>query len=99
MQFVHHNALQNPGRSFTSYICIDGVTNSQELNLKAAEVEALLVDLILDQRLHGKIDQIDGFLLLQDSKQTTSSKKHDSLERWSESLRSLTSHIADRVSS
>lgn len=71
----------------------------QELNLTPAEVESLLVDLILDQRLHGKIDQIDGFLLLQDSKQTSSSRKHDALERWSGSLRSLTSHMGDRVSS
>lgn len=69
----------------------------QELNLKLEEVEALLIDLILDQRLHGKIDQIDGFLLLEDSKQTSSSKKHDALERWSESLRSLTGHVFDRV--
>lgn len=69
----------------------------KELNLKRSEVEALLIDLILDQRLNGKIDQIQGFLLLEDSKQTSSSRKHDALERWSESLRSLTSHVVDRV--
>lgn len=71
----------------------------QELNLTTAEVEGLLVDLILDQRLHGKIDQIDGFLLLQDSKQTSSSRKHEALGRWGESLRSLTGHISERVNS
>lgn len=71
--------------------------SNQELNLKRAEVEALLIDLILDQRLNGKIDQIEGFLILDGSKQTSSSKKHDALERWSESLRSLTSHVVDRV--
>lgn len=65
--------------------------------MKTAEVEALLIDLILDQRLHGKIDQIEGFLLLEGSKETSSSRKHDAMERWSKSLRSLTSHIVDRV--
>lgn len=70
---------------------------SQELSLKFTEVEALLVDLILDQRLNAKIDQIEGFLLLEGSKETSTSRKHDAMERWTNALRSLTSHIAERV--
>lgn len=65
--------------------------------MKAAEVEALLIDLILDERLHAKIDQIEGYLLLEGSKQTSTSRKHDAMERWSSSLRSLASHVVDRV--
>ena len=60
-------------------------------------MEALLIDLILDQRLLGKIDQIEGYLLLEGSKETSTTRKHDAMERWSESLRSLTSHVVDRV--
>lgn len=60
-------------------------------------MEALLIDLILDERLHGKIDQIEGYLLLEGSKETSNSRKHEAMERWSESLRSLTSHVFDRV--
>eukprot|EP00904_Undaria_pinnatifida_P003786 jgi/Undpi1/13408/HiC_scaffold_8.g03067.m1 len=70
---------------------------ARELNLKATEVEALLIDLILDRRLYGKIDQIEGYLLLEGSKETSTSRKHDAMERWSNSLRSLTSHVVDRV--
>ncbi|CAN0424741.1 unnamed protein product, partial [Laminaria digitata] len=79
-------------RARNEYVCC-----LQELNLKAAEVEALLIDLILDRRLYGKIDQIEGFLLLEGSKETSTSRKHVAMERWSNSLRSLTSHVADRV--
>ena len=57
----------------------------------------MLIDLILDRRLYGKIDQIEGFLLLEGSKETSTSRKHDAMERWSNSLRSLTSHVVDRV--
>lgn len=71
--------------------------SSQELSLKVQEVETLLIDLILDQRLHGKIDQIEGFLLLEGSKQTTNSRRQDAMERWSNALRSLNSHLVERV--
>eukprot|EP00752_Nemacystus_decipiens_P013861 g12307.t1 len=68
-----------------------------ELNLKVEEVETLLIDLILDQRLHAKIDQIEGFLLLEGSKETTTSRKHDAMERWSNALKSLNLHLVERV--
>eukprot|EP00904_Undaria_pinnatifida_P003784 jgi/Undpi1/13406/HiC_scaffold_8.g03065.m1 len=70
---------------------------ARELNLRATEVEALLIDLILDRRSYGKIDQIEGYLLLEGSKETSTSRKHDAMERWSNSLRSLTSHVVHRV--
>ncbi|CAN0453370.1 unnamed protein product, partial [Discosporangium mesarthrocarpum] len=62
-----------------------------ELNLNMEEVESLLIDLILDQRMNGKIDQINGYLLLEGGKETSTSRKHDALESWSNSLLSLTS--------
>ncbi|CAM9428586.1 unnamed protein product [Ectocarpus sp. 12 AP-2014] len=68
-----------------------------ELSLKTAEVEKLLIDLILDRRLNGKIDQIEGFLLLDGPQETATSRKHDAMERWSNSLRSLSSFVAARV--
>lgn len=60
-------------------------------------MESLLIDLILDHRLYGKIDQIEGFLLLEGNRQTSTGRKHDAMERWSGALRSLTSHLAGRV--
>ncbi|CAN0230964.1 unnamed protein product [Hapterophycus canaliculatus] len=68
-----------------------------ELNLKESEVESLLIDLILDDRLSGKIDQIEGYLLLEGNRQTSTCRKHDAMERWSDALQSLTSNLAGRV--
>lgn len=78
-------------------VCACPSPSAQELSLKVEEIEKLLIDLILDQRLHGKIDQIEGFLLLEASKETISSRKHDAMERWSNALRSLNSHLVERV--
>lgn len=38
--------------------------------LDAAEVEALLVDMILDQKLRAHIDQVQGYVLLQPAHST-----------------------------
>ena len=44
---------------------------TQEINIAAPEVESLLVELILDHRIVGKIDQTNGFLVLSDTKYVT----------------------------
>jgi len=47
---------------------------AKEINISVADVESLMVDLILDHRVAGKIDQTQGFLVLT-GKQTSSSEK------------------------
>eukprot|EP00622_Pseudochattonella_farcimen_P004671 FR740103.1.p1 GENE.FR740103.1~~FR740103.1.p1 ORF type:complete len:206 (+),score=37.99 FR740103.1:83-619(+) len=62
---------------------------ARELKLDVEEVELLLVDMILDRRVFGKIDQISGFLLLGGDKNSVVSKKYEALDKWTGALQSL----------
>lgn len=70
---------------------------AQELKLEVMAVELLLVDMIMDKRIDGKIDQIQGFLLLSGDQTSVSSKKYDALEKWCTTLESLTNNLSARV--
>jgi len=60
---------------------------SRELSLNDNEVERLLVDMILDQRLAAQIDQINGCLILKDNQQESITKKKlKSIGKWAENL-------------
>ena len=70
---------------------------ARELRLDVAEVETLLVDMILDRRIFGKIDQINGFLLLGGDQSSVKSKKYEALQQWSTSLQSLSSSLSSKI--
>lgn len=70
---------------------------ARELTLPQPDVESLLVDMILDKRVVGKVDQINGFLQLGDGKSSLVSKKYDALAKWSEALGSLSATLGARV--
>lgn len=70
---------------------------ARELKLEMSDVEMLLVDMILDQRIFGKIDQINGFLLLGGEKSSVLSKKYDAVEKWNSTLKSLSQNLGARV--
>ena len=70
---------------------------ARELKLELSDVEMLLVDMILDQRIFGKIDQINGFLLLGGEKSSVLSKKYDAVEKWNSTLKSLSQNLGARV--
>jgi len=55
----------------------------QEINISQEEVESLLVELILDQKLQGKINQVGGFLTVGAAK---SVKKYAAIKKWSDVL-------------
>ena len=57
-----------------------------ELSLSVADVERLLVDMILDKRLNGYVNQVDGYLEMEDSHQSASSKKMEALARYADCL-------------
>ena len=61
------------------------------------QVELLLVDMILDKRVFGKIDQINGFLLLGGESDNVVEKKYDALEKWTDTLSSLNKNLGARV--
>mmetsp|Transcript_65473 Transcript_65473/g.116514 ORF Transcript_65473/g.116514 Transcript_65473/m.116514 type:complete len:452 (-) Transcript_65473:25-1380(-) len=68
---------------------------SQELNILDHEVEALLVGLILDNRLEGCIDQVQQLVLLGDaSKQGT---RYQALQKWSAQINVIHSNLCSRI--
>jgi len=70
---------------------------SVELNIPAKEVEVLLVSLILDNKIRGRIDQVNQELHLESSK-SSSYWKYTSIDKWSNQLNSLQSTIINRLS-
>ena len=70
---------------------------ARELGLAAGDVESLLVDMILDKRIVGKVDQINGFLQLGDGKSSLISKKYDSIGKWTAALAALSNTCGTRI--
>ena len=71
-------------------------TIAAELGVAEAEVEALLVSLILDGLVDGHIDQVNGLLELRSSGAETM-RKYAGLEKWAVQLRSLHAAAVARV--
>ena len=57
---------------------------AQRLNNPVKEVERLLVSLILDGRIHGRIDQVNQLLVL--SKDIETAPKYQHLNEWATTL-------------
>lgn len=60
------------------------------------DVEQLLVSLILDNRIHGHIDQVNRLLERWDRSKGT--KKYTAVDKWNTQLKSLYQTINNRVS-
>ncbi|GAM22929.1 hypothetical protein SAMD00019534_061040 [Acytostelium subglobosum LB1] len=71
---------------------------SKELNIPSNEVEALLVTLILDNKIRGSIDQVNQQLEL-DSAKSSSYWKYRSIHKWATHIGSLNNTIAGKISS
>jgi COP9 signalosome complex subunit 2 len=77
---------------------------AEELSLSVPDVESLLVDMILDDRLSAQIDQIRGYVTLTgkgrasvDDRQTMESKTLHALGRWADTLGNVTGVLASRL--
>uniref|UniRef100_A0A6V1ITC2 PCI domain-containing protein n=1 Tax=Heterosigma akashiwo TaxID=2829 RepID=A0A6V1ITC2_HETAK len=70
---------------------------SQELKMEGKEVEQLIVNMILDGRFEGKIDQINGVLVLGGQKQSIATKKYEALQRWSDALEGLRNALPQKI--
>lgn len=70
---------------------------SKEINISAPEVESLLVELILDHRIIGKIDQTHGHLVLSDNKNSASVMKYEAISKWTDTLTNLSKTINNRT--
>lgn len=69
---------------------------AKQLNIHVREVEELLVGLILDSKIRGSIDQINGLLIMEDSLPGTD--KYKTLLNWCKEAESLSQTIFTRLS-
>jgi len=69
---------------------------SKELNIPSSDVEALLVSLILDNKIRGAIDQVNQQLEL-DSSFSSSYHKYRAIDKWSTQLNSLQGTVMNRL--
>ena len=70
----------------------------KELSLSIEEVERLLVDMILDERIMARIDQIHGYVILGGDRESVTSKKLKSLVKWADALTIASESLQSKVS-
>jgi COP9 signalosome complex subunit 2 len=68
---------------------------SASLNVEMAEVESLLISLILDGQVNGQIDQLEELLIL--AKSQKGAKKYQSLDKWSGQLGNLHTAVFNKL--
>jgi len=69
---------------------------SAELNITPKEVEELMIGLILDNKIRGKIDQVNQLLELEGSK-STGFWKYRAVDKWATQLQNLSSTVTSRL--
>jgi len=71
---------------------------AKQLNVDANEVEELLIDLILEGKIDGKIDQVNMRLEL-DKQQSLERRRYTALDRWTGALGRVNGAIVGKSSS
>jgi COP9 signalosome complex subunit 2 len=61
---------------------------ARQLNVSRDEIRSLLSELILEEKIKGEIDQLNGFLELQGGGDKVSTK-HVAMKEWAKSLVSM----------
>jgi len=69
---------------------------SQELNITPKDVEDLMVGLILDNKIRGRIDQVNQLLELESTK-SSGFYKYRAIDRWASQLSTLQGTVVNRV--
>jgi len=69
---------------------------AKELSLTTEEVEGLLVDMILDERLFAQIDQIHGHVIITDTRLSLANKKSQGLANWADALMNIGESFATK---
>ncbi|KAJ3179013.1 COP9 signalosome complex subunit 2 [Gaertneriomyces sp. JEL0708] len=79
---------------------------AKQLNISPSQVESLLISLILDKKIDGRIDQVNGRLELDKTKTKHASDVNasdnavnfdEALEKWSENLQGLLGAVVSKV--
>jgi len=82
-------------RNTTAYTSVKLDYLAQDLMVSRAEVESLLVSMLLDGDLSGKMDQINGVLLL--GEQTKGEDRYKALQRWTDEISAIHSNVCGNV--
>jgi len=70
----------------------------KQLNVEIEEVEELLIGLILEGKVEGRIDQV-GMRLELDRKQSLEKKRYAALNKWTEALEGVHGAVVGKTSS
>lgn len=70
---------------------------ARELNIEMDELESLLVSLIIDGKINGKIDQLNNRLILDDEREESDQAKYKAIKNWSDELHRLRQSIANKL--
>ncbi|CAH1796151.1 unnamed protein product [Owenia fusiformis] len=68
---------------------------SKELNIDVTEVESLLVSCILDNTIHGRIDQVNQVLEL--ARETQGIARYSALDKWTAQIHSVHQAIINKI--
>ncbi|XP_067874039.1 COP9 signalosome complex subunit 2 isoform X1 [Heterodontus francisci] len=68
---------------------------SKELNIDVADVESLLVQCILDNTIHGRIDQVNQLLELDHQKR--GGARYSALDKWTNQLNTLNQAVVSKL--
>ncbi|PPQ77002.1 hypothetical protein CVT25_014819 [Psilocybe cyanescens] len=71
---------------------------AKQLNVEIEEVEELLIGLILEGKVEGRIDQV-GMRLELDRKQSLEKKRYAALSKWTEALESVHGAVVSKTAS
>jgi COP9 signalosome complex subunit 2 len=71
---------------------------AKQLNVSIEEVEELLIGLILEGKVEGRIDQV-GMRLELDRQQNLEKKRYAALQKWTETLESVHGAVVSKLSS
>ncbi|KAH8119966.1 PCI-domain-containing protein [Phellopilus nigrolimitatus] len=71
---------------------------ARQLNVNRDEVEEMLIDLILEGKVEGRIDQV-GMRLELDRKQNLEKRRYEALTKWTDAVESIYSAVTQKASS
>jgi len=70
---------------------------ADQLNISEAECEEILVELILEGRLNGLIDQASNVLLIDEESAHEDDAKYDAMARWSRHVATISQSVSKKV--
>lgn len=71
---------------------------SKQLNVSQEDICGLLSELILEEKIKGEIDQLNGFLELSKESKQEGGGRHGELRKWAHSLNQVHSQLMRKLS-